>query len=129
MTRFEEKPPEPVADELWQRGGLWNTFISAGPVRAFWALARAHLPDHAAALEYYAAAIGGPDEQRALDAAYASLPPANFSRDVLSRARTLAVMPVSGTGWSDWGSPQRVFASLAGTARHDRLVERIRVAS
>ena len=128
VARFEEKPPQDLADELWRRGGLWNTFISAGPVRAFWALAREHLADHAEALERYALAIGTRDEQSALDGAYASIAPANFSRDVLAHARSLAVLPVAGTGWSDWGSPQRVFASLAGTARHDHLVQRMRVA-
>jgi hypothetical protein len=53
------------------------------------------------------------------------MPPANFSRAVLSRADALAVLPVTGSGWSDWGSPQRVFASLAGTDGHARLVARI----
>jgi hypothetical protein len=77
-------------------------------------------------LERYAVAIGGFDEQAALDAAYASMPAASFSRDVLAHADSLAVLPVDGSGWSDWGSPQRVFASLAGTPCHDRLVERIR---
>jgi len=41
--------------------------------------------------------------------------PANFSREVLERAENLAVLPVSGTGWSDWGNPERIFRSLEGT--------------
>jgi len=41
--------------------------------------------------------------------------PANFSRAVLERAENLAVLPVSGTGWSDWGNPERIFQSLEGT--------------
>ena len=45
---------------------------------------------------------------------------------LLARASSLAVTPVAGTGWSDWGSPARVFASLAGTDHHDRLLGRIR---
>jgi hypothetical protein len=52
--------------------------------------------------------------------------PANFSRAILSHARSLVVAPVAGTGWSDWGSPQRVFASLAGRPGHEKLVQRIR---
>lgn len=126
VARFDEKPEHDVAEELWHRGGLWNTFISAGPVHAFWDLARHHLPRHTAALERYAVAIGGLAEAQALDDAYRAMAPANFSRDVLAHARSLAVLPVTGTGWSDWGSPKRVFASLAGTPCHDRLVERIR---
>lgn len=126
VHQFCEKPSQPVADELWRTGGLWNTFISTGPVQVFWELARRYLPDHTAALERYAYAVGSADEDTALREAYAAMTPANFSRDVLSHASDLAVVPVKDSGWSDWGSPARVFASLAGTESHDRLVERIR---
>lgn len=126
VARFEEKPEPHRAEQLWRRGGLWNTFISAGPARAFWALARQHVPRHTAALERYATKIGHVDERSALEGAYDEMTPANFSRDVLSQARFLAAIPVHGTGWSDWGSPERVFASLHGTPGHDRLVARIR---
>jgi mannose-1-phosphate guanylyltransferase len=126
VRRFHEKPTPPIADALWRTGGLWNTFISTGPVSELWELARRHLPGHAAALQRYALAIGSAGETRALVDAYASMTPANFSRDVLAHAPALAVLPVAGSGWSDWGSPQRVFASLVGTESHARLVERIR---
>ena len=127
VSHFAEKPEAHVAEQLWREGGLWNTFISSGPVRVFWELARRHLPRHAAAFERYAAAIGSLAEDSALAETYRDMPSANFSRDVLSHARALAVLPVAGTGWSDWGSPARVFASLHGTPSHDRLVERIRL--
>jgi mannose-1-phosphate guanylyltransferase len=126
VARFVEKPAPAVADQLWRSGGLWNTFISTGPAHAYWELARQHLPEQAAALERYATAIGSPAEAAALEDAYRAMAPANFSRDVLAPARALAIVPVAGTGWSDWGSPQRVFASLAGTPSHDHLVARIR---
>ena len=125
VERFEEKPAETVADKLWRTGGLWNTFIQAGPVRVLWDLARRFLPAHAAVLERYAGAIGAPGEREALGAAYRTMTKANFSHAVLANAANLAVLPVADTGWSDWGSPKRVFASLAGTASHDRLVARI----
>ncbi len=126
VSHFHEKPTPAKAEELWQSAGLWNTFIQAGPVHVFWEIASRHLPRHAAALERYAVAIGGLGEATALEDAYRTMVAANFSRDVLARASALAVMPVAGTGWSDWGSPARVFASLAGTDNHDRLVGRIR---
>lgn len=125
VRRFHEKPSPPIAEQLWQSGGLWNTFISAGPASKFWKLAQRHLPVHTDRLERYATAIGKLDEADALHAAYDGMPPANFSREVLSNAADLAVLPVTGSGWSDWGSPQRVFASLAGTDCHARLVARI----
>ncbi len=125
VQRFQEKPAPPLADTLWLSGGLWNTFIQTGPVHLFWELARRFLPIHTEILERYAVSIGGLAEDGALEAAYQAMPAASFSRDVLAHAENLAVLPVANTGWSDWGSPQRVFASLAGTACHDRLVERI----
>ena len=125
VHRFQEKPALPVAEELWRSGGLWNTFISTGPVNLFWQLAKRYLPDHTLPLERYAVAIGTSGEQQALDDAYGSMTTANFSRDVLAHAPSLAVMPVAGSGWSDWGSPQRVLASLVGTDSHARLIERI----
>ena len=126
VARFAEKPEVDVAEELWRGGGLWNTFISTGRASTFWNLARTHLPLHASALEGYALAIDSLTEADALAHAYDRMPTANFSRDVLTHAPNLAVMPVAGTSWSDWGSPKRVFASLAGTPNHDRLLARIR---
>lgn len=125
VRRFHEKPSHAVAEQLWQRGGLWNTFISAGPARRFWSLSQRYLPRHTERLERYAAAIGTTGEAGALHAAYDGMEPANFSREVLSQADALAVLPVTGSGWCDWGSPQRVLASLAGTDGHARLVERM----
>jgi mannose-1-phosphate guanylyltransferase len=125
VRAFHEKPSQAMADDLWHDGELWNTFISTGPVARFWTLARRHLPEHAARLERYAASIGGVDEAEALRAAYDGMTPANFSQSVLSHADRLAVLPVAGSGWSDWGSPQRVLASLAGTEGHRRLLARI----
>lgn len=125
VRRFEEKPAHAVADELWRQGGLWNTFITTAPVAEYWTLARRHLPAHAAAFERYATSIGCGDERRELALAYEHMTAANFSRDILAHAETLAVIPVANTGWSDWGSPERVIASLAGTPDHDALLARL----
>ena len=60
-----------------------------------------------------------------LERAYTEMTRASFSHDVLEHSRDLAVLPVAGSGWSDWGSPRRVFESLTGTQRHWALVERL----
>jgi len=125
VCAFHEKPSQEMADDLWRGGELWNTFISAGPAAQLWALAARHLPEHAAQLARYAAAIDTAEEAAVLAAAYDAMTPANFSRAVLAHADQLAVVPVAGSGWSDWGSPQRVLASLAGTEGHARLLARI----
>lgn len=125
VRRFEEKPAHAVAAEVWQQGGLWNTFITTAPVAEYWTLARRHLPVHAAGLERYASSIGHRNESRELAAIYEHMTTANFSRDILAHAMPLAVIPVANTGWSDWGSPERVIASLAGTPDHDALLARM----
>ncbi len=122
IRRFYEKPSAALAAQLRARDGLWNTFISTGPVAAYWQLATRHLPLHAAALAEVATRT---DEPAALDAAYAGLAPANFSRDVLAHAADLAVVAVPGSGWCDWGSPHRVFASLRDTPHLAPLMARL----
>lgn len=126
VQRFVEKPEQPLAEALFASGALWNTFIQSGAVTTYWDLARRHLPNHALAFEHYAAAVDTLAEEHVLAGAYGRMQPANFSRDVLAHATELAVIPVRGTGWSDWGSPRRVFESLAGTAHLDLLLSRIR---
>jgi mannose-1-phosphate guanylyltransferase len=125
VQSFREKPDAGVAEQLRAEGGLWNTFISTGPIATFWSLARRYLPALTARLTRYARRIGADDEADALSDAYVTMPAANFSRDLLARAPGLAVMPVAGLGWCDWGSPRRVFESLRGTPHHDALVARL----
>lgn len=126
VARFVEKPAAAVAESLFARGALWNTFIQVGALTTFWDLVRGHLPQHARVFERYAAAVGSLGESHALEDAYARSEPANFSSDVLAHATELAVAPVARTGWSDWGSPRRVFESLAGTPHLHALLARIR---
>ena len=54
---------------------------------------------------------------RTMEALYDNLKPLNFSRDFLemvSRAipAAIAVLPVLGVYWSDWGSPERILETL-----------------
>jgi mannose-1-phosphate guanylyltransferase len=121
VSRFVEKPPLQEARKLLRHGGLWNTFISIGLAATYWELAKRHLPDQAALFELYRLEIHHPERETFLRSMYADMKPANFSREVLERAENLAVLPVSGIGWSDWGNPQRIFRSLKGTARLERL--------
>lgn len=115
VRRFVEKPRPHVAERLLHLGALWNTFISTSRASSYWALARKHLPRQTALFERYSLEIDRPGREGFLHSVYAAMEPANFSREVLERADNLAVLPVAGTGWSDWGHPQRIFHSLEGT--------------
>lgn len=58
--------------------------------------------------------MGTEHEQVVIDGVYSRLAPSGLSEDVLAAAPTnLAVLPVPGVPWSDWGRPERVMATLA----------------
>jgi len=124
---FVEKPDAETARRLHACGGLWNTFILAAPAALVAELARRHLPEHARrfeGLDRFSFAPGAPD----LDELYAAIATADFSKHVLEPARDLLVVPMHGTGWSDWGTPDRVLASLEGTPAGPLLRARLEAA-
>jgi hypothetical protein len=96
-----------------------------GSAAHLWNLTRAALPTQSALFDGYRGAIGTPAERATLDRTYSAMLPADFSRDVLETVRRLEVVALRPCGWSDWGTPERVFASLRGTAEHQRLLRRL----
>jgi mannose-1-phosphate guanylyltransferase len=113
VRRFWEKPTRALAETLFQRGCLWNTFVLVAGVPALLALIRAAARDLYGA--FMTAWLGRSTlgESEALRSLYARLPSTNFSEDVLgAKAANLAVLPVRGVTWSDWGEAARVLATL-----------------
>jgi mannose-1-phosphate guanylyltransferase len=113
VRQFWEKPALALAEALFERGCLWNTFVLVARVPALLALIRAATPDLCDA--FMTAWLGRSTlgEGEAMRALYARLPSTNFSEDVLgTKAANLAVLPVRGVTWSDWGEPARVFGTL-----------------
>ncbi len=106
---FWEKPSADRAHAFFRSGFLWNSLVVVARARALCALGRAYLPDVDAELAAIPAGADGEDGARAAGRAYARMRPANFSRDVLEPGgEALAVLPVQGVLWSDWGTPERV---------------------
>ncbi|MFN8545825.1 MAG: sugar phosphate nucleotidyltransferase [Candidatus Binatia bacterium] len=107
VARFREKPDPDVAAEVVRRGGLWNSFVMVFRVaRVLRLLQRVRPADVAAVGD-----VGATPE--ALGAAYASLPPWNFSSHFLAAVpRDLVVLPVDDTPWSDWGTPEAIARTL-----------------
>lgn len=117
VTRFWEKPPPALAEELRARGGLWNSFVMVGRVETFLALIHETVPELSAAFAGVRPVLGSPTEAGAIAAVYRRLPSTDFSRRVLgARPGRLAVVPVRGVDWNDLGSPERVHAAR-GLAR------------
>ncbi|HKB14767.1 MAG TPA: sugar phosphate nucleotidyltransferase, partial [Planctomycetota bacterium] len=119
---FIENPNRETAARLQREGGLWNTFVSAGRGIAFWEPAQRYLPDQASASPPTSNGREAAMIAPSFEALYGRMQPANFSRSVLERAEGLAVQPVVGSGWRNWGSPDRVFRILAGTPALRRLL-------
>jgi mannose-1-phosphate guanylyltransferase len=115
IERFVEKPPAPLADELFRRGALWNTMLSVSRADALWALSERHLPVQCAQFAEYFPWLGGSDADERLRRLYERLAPADFSRDLVAPAGGLRVAPLADSGWSDCGTPERLEAAFGGT--------------
>jgi mannose-1-phosphate guanylyltransferase len=114
VTRFWEKPPEPVVRRLWQRGCLWNSFVMAGTARAFITMIYRALLELKATVARMWPAMETPDEDQAMKVAYADLPCRDFAGDVLAHNTSdLAIVPVEGLYWNDLGDSRRVYETLA----------------
>jgi mannose-1-phosphate guanylyltransferase len=125
VTSLVDRPLPPEARRLREADGMWNSFVMIGRVQALWDLARRHLPAQATRFESYMAADGRLDDARGLARLYERMPSASFGSDVLARADGLAVYRVRASGWCDWGTPAKVFESLAATPDHEDLLRRL----
>jgi mannose-1-phosphate guanylyltransferase len=115
---FWEKPSPALARELMRRGCLWNSFVMVGSVSAFLKMISRAAGELYTKFSDVKAKFSTSFEKNAIETLYAGLPDSNFSRDVLTaRAEDLAVIPVSGSKWSDLGSPRRVFSTLSNLGR------------
>jgi mannose-1-phosphate guanylyltransferase len=119
VRRFWEKPPLPLAEVLFERGCLWNSFVLVAHVPALLALIRAAVSDLYAAFMTAWRQRPSLGESEAMRSLYAQLPATNFSEDVLGKDPAhLAVLPVRGVVWSDWGEPVRVLRTLRTVGIH-----------
>ena len=113
VRRFVEKPSPEVAGACLAAGACWNTFVFVAKVSALAEAGRRCVPEIHSRLERIVHAVGRQARPRRIRRVGAGLPVGNFSRDVLENmAPMLAVSTLAGVTWCDWGSPQRVVASL-----------------
>lgn len=116
VKRFWEKPSTRTAEELLERGCVWNTFVMVGRAQAFLDLIRAGAPDIYQAFESLLALPESVSTDERLNAIYQCVAPADFSKRVLSGApERLGVWCLGDVGWSDLGDPRRVMTVLAET--------------
>jgi mannose-1-phosphate guanylyltransferase len=112
VHRFWEKPTLATAQRLMRRGCLWNTFVTIGRAGAFVGMFDTSAPTVVPTLS---TGIKAGD----LGSSYRAIPRVDCSRDVLApQPERLLVIRDAMSGWTDLGTPSRVFDTLSrqGTA-------------
>ena len=113
VSGFHEKPERSVAERLFRRACLWNTFVMIGHVNAFLEMAAATVPALLDALRSVPVFPISDLDKDAAGRLYAEIDPADFSRRVLTPAPSrLLTLRLCDAGWSDLGDPDRVVSIL-----------------
>lgn len=113
VRSFVEKPPRDFAEQLMGRGGVWNSFLMVATGRALKALYLRRRPSLVHALALAPRRRDGSLDPVALARLYASLPSADFSRELLQGSEDrLRLVTVPACGWSDLGTPDRLAACV-----------------
>jgi mannose-1-phosphate guanylyltransferase len=129
VLRFVEKPSRPQAGELMARGALWNTFVFAARATTLWAMVRQTAPDLADAFERigHVLRLCGSYAPCFTEDAYERMRAVNFSSGVCEPLVSwLRVLPLPDVGWSDWGTAERIVASLQHVGKLDAYQARLR---
>jgi len=114
VRRFWEKPSRPIAERLEAAGCLWNCFVVVARPSTLEQLIRRATPELHEAFATLRARLDTPWEENAARAVYGRLPSTDLSRHVFqASAERLAVLPVSGVGWTDLGDLARVHEAQA----------------
>jgi mannose-1-phosphate guanylyltransferase len=114
VRRFWEKPSRPIAERLEAAGCLWNCFVVVARPSTLEQLIRRATPELYEAFAPLRERLGTPWEKETARAVYGRLPSTDLSRHVFQTcAESLAVLPVSGVGWTDLGDPARVCEAQA----------------
>jgi mannose-1-phosphate guanylyltransferase len=118
VRSFIEKPAPSLAEEVLQKGALWNTLIVVSSLEALWALGWSRLPEIMPAFVRFRESLRAGEEDPALEKMYRDLPVLDFSSDVLQRASgELRVLELNGVWWSDWGRPERIVSTLCALGK------------
>lgn len=113
VQTFIEKPRAEEALQAFEHGALWNTLVLIGGVETLWSLGRQLFPDLISLFEKFQEVIGTTAESAMLEWIYEVMPVHNFSHDLLQKApEHIAVVPLEGVYWSDWGNPERILHTI-----------------
>jgi mannose-1-phosphate guanylyltransferase len=123
VARLEERASPERAAQLAAAGALRDTSTVVARVEHLWYLAARQLPMQAEAVACLWA--GRPSLASAVATACLDMPAIQLNGALLRGAKDLAVIPVRGSGWTEWTSAQDVIDSLEDRSEQDLLLSRI----
>jgi mannose-1-phosphate guanylyltransferase len=127
VRRFWEKPSLTQTYKLLRHGALWNTFVCVTQTTTLWEMMRQATPDLYNAFAHIRLGLRSVHAPLITEHVYESLRAVNFSSGVCERlASRLRVLPVPEVGWSDWGSMDRILASLQRVGKLEECLARLR---
>lgn len=130
VRRFLEKPALPYAQKLLDQGALWNTFVFVVSASTLWAMMRQAAPDLCHSFNTLRLMLRSAHAPLFTEHIYETMRAVNFSTEVcVPLVSWLRVMPVPDVGWSDWGSVERICASLRRLGKLEECLARLRRAS
>jgi len=92
--------------------------VVAAKAHTLWELGWKLFPEILSLFERLRGSIGTHQEDSVLDAIYTVMPARNFSADFLTPAKSqIAVIPMEGTLWSDWGRTERIMETLCSIGK------------
>jgi mannose-1-phosphate guanylyltransferase len=126
VSEFIEKPDLNLVSGLIRKGGLWNTMVMVFKPRMLLDRFRQTTAALYHAFERVNQALGEPFFSNIVADVYHKIQPMNFSKTILEPLAKrdpscLAVLPVRGVHWSDWGSEQRIVADSVNARYGQRL--------
>jgi mannose-1-phosphate guanylyltransferase len=120
VESFIEKPQAQTATEFAARGALWNSMVMVFETKTFLSLVRLVAPALHRSFQPIYSAIATSAETVVIEDCYRDMKQSNFSKELLESLAVqhrprLAVIPVNGVLWSDWGSAPRIMKILQET--------------
>ncbi len=113
IERFHEKPELELAGEYCRQGYLWNTFVMVARAARLFDLIVKHLPELGFRFNRIRKHWSGTYRDFILAEEYRAMEPVNVSRRVFEQCpQDIAVMPIWGVNWSDWGTSRRIEETL-----------------
>jgi mannose-1-phosphate guanylyltransferase len=113
VARFREKPTQAEAQQLFDKGCLWNSLVLAAKCERLIQMYRQHLKCIYDAFKNGKSVYGTDEEDQFIKDAFESIPSKSFSKCLLEEIPdSLFTLRVEGVLWSDWGNKEQIMKDL-----------------